>query len=405
MKNFCTLCLLFSLALLSSGAGAQIHPHPLPAASAASGIRFSCTPQRLAGVRAGMRAYLRELRVAPKLVSVSTSPEHDALTYTLNTPADDVQTLDFKTRPELHIRDEWVALPDGHGRLKRLRTVSMKEILLALLQHGRLTEFSGAACDIAALREHVALRQNTVAWAEHLTWMWPDGEAAQWNEQYWQAGTPKPGVPLHAALNDVFVHQDKYAIGCYTATKLVVVQGVLDYYRRVRRSPARLKLVEARLTADREPLAGIEPAQMWDFETDFDPQELNRPGKLLKIKQDVQPLNFVPGDWIYILNTDPVSYGKTGYEGSNAIYLGRNKFDDYYNDNHHAYTYQQKLNEVYQWRNGVFNRVRDAAKIQPLSATDIERLSQRPAQGGLLKALRVLPYFFAYEDLPEPVAP
>ena len=120
--------------------------------------------------------------------------------------------------PALHIHDEWVALPDRHGRLKRLRTVSRKEILLALLQHGRLTEFSGTACDIAALREHVELRQNTVAWAEKLTWMWPDGDAAQWNEKYWRAGTPRPGVPLHQALNDVFVHQDKYAIGCCTAT-------------------------------------------------------------------------------------------------------------------------------------------------------------------------------------------
>jgi hypothetical protein len=101
------------------------------------------------------------------------------------------------------------------------------------------------------------------------------------------------------------------------------------------------------------------------------------------------------------LNTDPVSYQRTGYEGSNAIYLGRNKFDDYYNDNHHAYSYLQKLNEVFQWRNGVFNRVRDAAKIQALNDAEIQRLSQRPAHGGLLKSIRVTPYFFAYETLPE----
>ena len=60
---------------------------------------------------------------------------------------------------------------------------------------------------------------------------------------------------------------------------------------------------------------------------------------------------------------------------------------------------------MYQWRNGVFNRVRDAAKIQALSAADIARLSERPAAGGLLKSLRVTPYFFAYEDLPESISP
>jgi hypothetical protein len=144
---------------------------------------------------------------------------------------------------------------------------------------------------------------------------------------------------------------------------------------------------------------------MWDSEKDFDPQELDRPGKLLKIKHDVMPMNFVPGDWIYFLNTDPVTYEKTGYEGSNAIYLGRNKFDDYYNDNHHSYTYFQKLNEVFQWRNGVFSRSRDFAKIKPLTAEDIERLSKRPAEGGLLKSIRVLPYFFAYEELPAWIEP
>lgn len=365
----------------------------------ASGIRFACGSGQLNHIAADMTVYLRSLHIPAKLVHKQTDRASGTLLYTLNTPADDFNTLNFKDRPGWHLHDAPVTLPDRHG-VKHLRTVSKKEIVLALLQHGRLTEFGGTACDIEALKDHVGIRQNTVAWAEHLTWVWPDGDAAQWNERYWTQGTPKPGIPLHEALNDVFLNQQQYAIGCYTATKLVVIQGVLDYYRRIKRSPAHLQLIEARLLADHEPLTGIEPAQMWDFEKDFDPQETNRPGKLLKIKHGVMPLNFVPGDWSYFLNTDPVSYEKTGYEGSNAIYLGRNKFDDYYNDHHHSYTYFQKLDEVYQWRNGVFSRARDFAKIKPLSATDVARLSQRPADGGLLKSLRVTPYFFAYEELP-----
>jgi len=365
-----------------------------------AGIRFSCEPGRLSLVESGMDAYLQSLRIAPALIVKKSDNTQGTLVYTLNTSADDFNTLDFKQRPELHIKNEVVSLPYRNGQSRNIHTVSKKEILLALLQHGRLTEFSGTACDIEALQEHVAIRQNIVAWAEHLTWIWPDGDAAQWNKKYWIRGTPKPGFPLHEALNDVFLHQQKYSIGCYTATKLVVTQGVLDYFHRIKKSPTRLKLVEDRLAADNDPLVGIEPGRMWDFEKDFDPQDLNRPGKLLKIKADVMPMNFVPGDWSYFLNTDPVTYEKTGYEGSNAIYLGRNKFDDYYNDNNHSYTYLQKLDEVYQWRNGVFSRSRDFAKIKPLTPQDMVRLSKRPDEGGLLNSFRVSPYFFAYEELP-----
>lgn len=402
LKNL-LLSSLFTLsftAYASSTTQLNLSAEPLTSTSE-DGIRFVCEPAQLSRLERDMTRYFAALNIAPTWVVKNRDAAHGVLRYSLNTPADEVNTLTLKSRAELHIHDDWVVLPSAARRSKKIHTVSKKEIVLALLQHGRVTEFTGAACVVSALKEHVGIRQNTVAWAENLSWGWPDGDAAQWNEKYWSQGTPKPGVALHDALNDVFLQQQKYSIGCYTATKLVVIQGVLDYYRRVKKSPAQVRLIEARLSADHEPLTGIEPARMWDFEVDFDPQELNRPGKLLKITRDVMPFNFVPGDWIYILNTDPVSYQRTGYEGSNAIYLGRNKFDDYYNDHHHAYNYVQKLNEVFQWRNGVFNRVRDAAKIQALNDADIQRLSRRPSEGGLLKSIRVTPYFFAYEDLPE----
>lgn len=363
-----------------------------------AGIRFSCEPDRLENIEAGMDAYLLSLGISASLVIKKS--ENGTLLYTLNTPDEDFNTLNFKDRSKLQVQDDVVTLPAKHGRNKKVNTVSKKEILLTLLQHGRLTEFKDAACDIEALKDHVAVRQNIVAWTETLTWVWPNGDKAKWNRKYWTNGTPKAGFPLHEVLNDVFLNQHKYSIGCYTATKLVVTQGVLDYYRRVKNSPTQLKLIEDRLSADNDLLVGIEPSSMWDFEKNFDPQTNHHPGKLLKITQGIMPMNFVPGDWIYLLNTDPVSSTKTGYEGSNAIYLGRNKFDDYYNDNHHSYSYFQKLDEVYQWRNGVFSRSRDYKKIKPLSPQDIPILSQQPSEGGLLRTLRAYPYFFAYETLP-----
>lgn len=364
------------------------------------GIRFSCRSDLLVLIEAGMAAYMASLDIPPAWVKKRIDRHAGKLLYTLNTSKGDFDTLTLKNRAELQIRDAVVRLPGPLGQERRVETVSQKEILLALLQQGRLTEFAGAACDIEALREQVGIRQNTVAWAETLEWVWPDGEPARWNGQYWSRGTPRQTAILREAFNDLFFHQEDYSIGCYTATKMVMVQGVLDYYGRVKRDPLRLALVQTRLSLDQEPLQDVEPGKMWDFEGDFDAREWWRPGKLLKIAYGAKPKNFVPGDWVYFLNTDQASYEKTGYEGSNAIYLGRNRFSDYYNDNDHAYSYQEKLDEVYQWRNGVFSRRRDGEKMKPLFPEDFERLGRSPAEGGLLKDFRVSHYFFGYEPLP-----
>lgn len=369
-------------------------------AADAEGLRFSCTPGQLAKLESGMTAYLNQLSIAPSYVAGQVDRLNGTATYTLTTPTDDVTTLDFFDRPEFQLRDALIELPLENGKKRKVETASHKEIVLALLQHGRLTEFKGAACDINALKDHVGIRQNIAAWAAVLDFVWPDGGPAKWNEKYWKRGTPQPGFALRVAINDMFLHQKKYKIGCYTATKMVVIQGMLDYYRRVRKNPAKLKLVEQRLSADGDPLVDVEPGRVWDFEAGFDQKEFDRPGKLLSVQYGIAPENFVPGDWAYLLNTDPQTYQKTGYEGSNAIYLGRGKFDDYYNDHNHAYSYRQKLHEVYQWRNHVFSRSRDADKVKPLTARDIERLGRTPAEGGIVLSLRISPYLFGYQALP-----
>lgn len=183
------------------------------------------------------------------------------------------------------------------------------------MHHGRVVEFKDAACSPESLVDHVGIRQNIVAWSENLNWVWPNSGKARWNSKYWTRGTPNPGVPLHTAIMDAFLHQNKYAIGCYTATKLVVVQGMLDYYTRVKPDPVRTRRLEDVLLSDGEPLSGIEPRNMWSFEADFDPNDLDRPGKLLELKSNIAPDNFVPGDWGYLLNTDAVSNARKQYVG------------------------------------------------------------------------------------------
>jgi hypothetical protein len=407
MRYFSTSITLLILTVLTFGICSDAIPgssntsklSDIPAVAntldAIDGISFSCNTSRLNHIKLDMVIYLNSLDIPKRLVETKVDTSNGLITFTLNTPKDDFDTLQLNLRPEYAVQNTSVQLPSENGGKKNVETVSKKEILLALLQHGRLTEFSGNSCDIMALKEQVNIRQNIVAWSENLNWDWPDGGPAKWNEKYWHNGTPLPKVRLKDALNDVFKNQKKYSVGCYTATKLIMTQGILDYYRRIKHNKLELRLVEKQLVSDHEPLVDVEPGEMWSFEKEFDSEKLTHPGKILQLQHNVAPKNFVPGDWVYIFNNDPESSQKTGYEGSNAIYLGRNKFEDYYNDNNHFYTYEQKLDEVYQWRYGVFSRFRDSAKIKPLSKQDYEQQGKAPSEGGLVLSFRVFPISFS----------
>lgn len=371
-----------------------------PALATAYGLQFTCPATQHQALAADIGSYLAELEISPALYSVHQSDGEHALRYFLNTQAGDTSTLDLHGRPKFAIPMHINRVPTASGEFRNILTVTEKEIVLALMQRGRLTEFSGRACSVNALRDHIALRKSIVSWAERLAWRWPEGRSAKWNRQYWREGTLKPGAPLRTAIQDAFFNQEKYTLGCYTAAKLTILQGILDYLHRIKQSPVLVEQVETRLLADGEPLIDVEPARMWSFEADFDPRTAQRPGKVLQVYTGIPHDNFVPGDWVHFVNTDPVSHGKTGYEGSNPIYLGRNRFADYYNDHDHSYSLHEKLDEVYQWRHGVFSRSHDGAKARPLSAADYERLSRTPGEGGLLLSLRAMPYYFGYEDLP-----
>lgn len=356
-------------------------------------LQFLC-PAQLAQLQPDVTAYLRALRIPSEQVVQTVDPHNGSLTVALATPSNDTHTLDFAARPEFALAQELVYLPGYKGAVREVATVSRKEIVLALLQHGRMTTLTGTACTIDAWLQMVGVRQNIVAWGEDINWVWPNGGYAQWNPKYWSRGTPKRGIPLRNAILDAFVQQKKYSIGCYTAIKLLVVQGVLDYHHRVKVDPVRVRRVESVLLADGEPLVSVEPSEMWNFEKDYTSVDGEHQGKLTSIEVGVARGNFVPGDWVYFLNTDAISHEKIGYEGSNAIYLGGNRFDDFYNDHGHSYSYEEKLSEVYQWRHGVFSRSRDAAKIKPLTSAQLKDLSRSPADGGLQLDIRVSPRLF-----------
>ncbi|MFZ3218720.1 MAG: hypothetical protein WA174_01730, partial [Rhodoferax sp.] len=246
--------LLLSLLALFGAPGAQAQETH---AAAAYGVRYTCAPDQLEPLRAAMAHYLLQLGIPARLVTVSVDRPRGQITYALAGPGENTGTLYLAWRPELAIQDEEVQVPISDQETRPLKTVSRKEILLALLHPGRLTEFKGEACEVQALIDHVGVRQTTVMWAEVLHWGWPDGDAAEWNTRYWHQGTPLPEVALHDALNDLFFQQDKYSIGCYTATKIVFAQGTLDYYRRVKQDPQMARRVAERLLSDREPLVDV----------------------------------------------------------------------------------------------------------------------------------------------------
>lgn len=361
------------------------------------GIKFKCGAGELSTIEKDVVSYFNSLGVKEDWYGHQVIGEN--LYFTLKTPANDTNTLDLIKRPEYGVTEAIVEVIKENKakkiKSKTVVTVSKKEIALALMQHGRTTEFNNENCTAEALIDNIGVRQNIVSWAEKVAWIWPDGTPAAWNEKYWKKGTPITDAPVHVIINDMFYNEEKYSIGCYTATKMVVIQGVLDYYQRIKKDAAMVKKIEAILLAnDNEPLTEIEPGAMWSFEKDFDHTDKDRAGKLLKIQYGVAPKNVVPGEWIYLLNTDEVSYEKRGYEGSNAIYLGRNKLDDYYNDHNHYYFFEEKLDEVWQWRNGVYSRSRHASKIKPMTISEIELLYRTPKEGGLLFDFRVNPYFF-----------
>jgi hypothetical protein len=364
------------------------------------GIVFYCPSVDLEKLSDSLNQYFLSLGVAQEAYDQHIDATNSTLQFLRSDPIHGTDTLSLIHQLEIDLREELIQLPSGKKKPRTVVTVSKKEILLALLQSGRTTQFAGAACTPQAIQDQIGVRQNIVAWAESNELKWPNGGSALWNAKYWSHGNLKPNKPLHTAINDVFIHPQRYAIGCYTATKLIVIQGVLDYYRRIKKDAATTKLIEDRLTQDGDPLAYIEPGAAWYFEKEATPQDLSREGKMVAMSTGIASDNFVPGDWSYFLNTDPVTYEKTGYEGSNAIYLGRGKFDDYYNDNNHNYEYKDKLLEVYQWRHKVFSRERDVAKIHPLSAAEIKELSLTPERGGIQLSYRLSPYAFGFAELP-----
>lgn len=372
-----------------------------------SGLSFSCSPEGLKTVQKEMAAWFIALGIDPSLVVQKGRPEQGNLLYTLNTPESDTTTFDFYKRPQYQLKDDTLTLNYADGKKREIKAVSQKEILLAFMQHGRLTEFKDGDCSISVLKDHIGVRQRIAAWTENTWWNWPGDNnpgATAWNYDLWtHDGTPKKGVSAQAAFADVFTNPLKYAPYCYTASKLTVTNGILDYYKYVKNDPATLDKLETRLWLDGDPLVDIDPTLNADNvsivgtgKPFVDASAIIKGGKLIDATFNVSPNNFIPGDWAYFLNTDPRSANIRGFEGSNTIYLGRDKFDDYYHEHGGSFSKTEKLEEIYLWQGeGIVPKpniiITDAIR---------EKLNHTPTEGGIVENFRWVPYRIGGNPLP-----
>ena len=144
--------------------GASILAMACCIANAQADVLFRC-PAQLDTLQQEVTDYLRILGVHTDHVLQTVDTRFGELTLALTTPQEDTRTLDFHMRPEFSLTTERVLLPTTGGKMRVVNTVSRKEIMLALLQHGRMTTFKDKACSIEALSDHVGVRQNIVAWA------------------------------------------------------------------------------------------------------------------------------------------------------------------------------------------------------------------------------------------------
>ncbi len=350
------------------------------------GVTFSCETKKIIKIENKFDQLLKDLNIK-KYVTKSVDYSNGNLQYKLTKEIEDPT----KIQTEFKLKSEKVEIPTVGGKHKKVSVPSLSEIVLAKMNLGRNFSYENDFCSFESFYDNIKIRQNTIAWISQVEWVWPDGDDAFLNKKYWQQDFKlKHNKSFTSAVNDVFINQKKYGFGCNFAAKISMTQGLFDYYKRVKKDERMVSLLEKRMARDKDYLERIDP--------EYDAHMTDNNGKLLRVKYGFYKKNIVPGDWIYFENTDPKTKDKLGYEGSNSIYLGQNKFNDFYNDNNHSYSLEEKLDEVYQWRNEVFSRSRDADKIKHLSHEQLMSLLNTPKDGGLLRDYRVTHYNFLIKN-------
>jgi hypothetical protein len=329
------------------------------------GVLFNCGHAKNQILLDEMIDFLDELQIKKQHYTVQFLDGGNLLRLVLATPDEDQNTLNLAQRSEYQIQPDMIRLPIDK---QEKPIVSKKEIVLALLQHGRRTEFEKEGCSFQSFKDHVGIRQNIVAWNNNKRFIFPgksSGNSSAYNPVYWKdynkwKTDPEKYAPIAVqAIHDVFVSRG-YRMGCLSVAKVSMLHGITDYYTRVRPDEEKLKKAIYSLFAYGAPLQDPEPGYIWKDFRSTTAEELNRKeGKFLEAVANVSKFNFVPGDWAYFKNTHEASSNTPGDEGSNAIYLGGNDFNNFYDlpfspalkgkPYPSTYTTEQKVSIIASW--------------------------------------------------------
>lgn len=180
------------------------------------------------------------------------------------------------------------------------------EIFTALLSSPRIFKIAGttdAQVD-SNFAKHSAARVGIVDFASKKKYSFAAGVAFRMNPAFWIVDAtgfrPKPGVDRDAAIQDLNLHPREYAIACLAATQLTMEGG----------------------------------------------------GKSV-LKDDPGASNdWIPGDWGYITNTKFPPNGRSGLEGENIIYTGKDLFWGHFGPGIEYKLLSEWFDQVKSWHNG-----------------------------------------------------
>lgn len=368
---------LLSLQIIASehdSADGNKPKHPeLETSKSEYGIMFACKKEELPQVKEQMDAYFKELGLPPNTISIAQDEAAGTLRYGLNTPEDDTNTLDLKER--FAISDDTLEVNTKNGPQKVV-VASRKEIMAALMQHGRAFKLFGKNCSVDKLKDHVGMRQSIVAMTRlRKSWVFATGSGTSYNQDLWMPGyVIRPGVSAKEAVFDPFLGQtDRYRMACTRECSMLTAGGI--FYHFDKKSPPTLdKLLEI---AKNEPFNDTDPTA--------NGTTIVEEGKYLDRQFNVPWNNLIPGDWLYIRNTDEESSNVPGEEGSNTIYLGGDRMKPPIGDT--EVNLENKIKTVYQYR--------AYSKQAPWTPDLYKRVRMDPREpDGLLRDVRDAPKIF-----------
>jgi Protein-glutamine gamma-glutamyltransferase len=276
-----------------------------------------------------------------------------------------------------------------------------REILLTMLLAPIEFQFPSYEEFVSAIR----IRVNIVKAAQASRCRFSTAEAER-PSQYWTYDLEKgfmlvPGQPLAEALQASLRPAEpskKYTFSCSRAAEYVVLLGMAQ---EIMACNAGLGQRLSRQVQTRA-LKGDEFLKVF-----------TRP--VGSRNAPLPPKFFIPGDWVWFKNPDPVSAAAHGFEGCNTIYLGGDRFANFWKPEEQL-TLSTKCLTVYFWRAATYRGDDGSLRVNERLVDDLLQ-ETRYDPGGVERILKEMIQFQAPEgrfgggaiephrDCPRPVHP